>query len=131
MIRALKKTEHLPEEHFVYVLLLANGHYYCGYTNDVVRRMRKHLAGKGSKCVRSFKPVMIKRVWRICGLKGDALTAESFVKRLTRTEKEVILGRPSVFGKQIRSRIDFAARIREIRKFADFPIVNILEGSDG
>jgi putative endonuclease len=131
MTRALEKTEHLSEEHFVYVLLLANGHYYCGYTNDVVRRMQKHLDGKGSKCVRSFKPVMIKRVWRICGLKGDALKAESFVKRLPRTEKERILAQPSVFGKQIRSRIDFASRIREIRKFADYPINKILEGSDG
>ena len=116
------------EVHFVYILLLSNGHYYCGYTNDVRQRIQKHLSGKGSKCVRSFKPVMIKRVWRIYGSRGDALKAESFVKKLSRAGKESIIGNPSSFGREIRRSIDFIARTREVRKFADNPIVDVFGG---
>jgi len=128
MTRIKNKKSLAAEEHFVYVLLLANGHYYCGYTGDVERRMQKHLSGRGSKCVRSFKPVMIKRVWRIYGSKGDALRAESFIKKLSRDGKVAILENPSFFGKQMRRSINVASRVREICKYADHAIVKISGG---
>jgi putative endonuclease len=122
------KTEQCREKHFVYILLLSNGHYYCGYTGDIEKRMRKHLSGKGSKCVRSFRPVMIRRVWRIYGSKGDALRAESFVKSLTRDGKEDILEHPSQLGRILRRGIDFTVRVKEIRRYESYSVLNILEG---
>ena len=37
------------KKHFIYVILTQNNKLYCGYTNDVLARYKKHVEGKGAK----------------------------------------------------------------------------------
>lgn len=45
--------------HQVYMLLLENGRFYVGSTEDLDRRYQEHLSGKGAKATRESPPVKI------------------------------------------------------------------------
>jgi putative endonuclease len=99
--------------YYIYILLLSNGHFYTGYTTDIVRRIRIHYEGKGSKCVRSFIPESIKRVWKSAE-KNGALKAESYIKSLTRKEKEALVAEPALLKKAFKKK---GHVINECRKY--------------
>lgn len=44
---------------YVYILLTENNTLYCGYTDDVEKRFKLHIEGKGAKYTRANKPVKI------------------------------------------------------------------------
>ena len=73
-------------EAFVYLLRCADGSLYCGWTNDLARRLRAHNAGAGSKYTRTRRPVELAWFER-CESKEAAMSREWRVKRLTREEK--------------------------------------------
>ena len=74
----------------VYVLNCRNGCLYTGITNDLARRLKQHERGKGSKYVRSWRPVeLVKTI--SCKDAGEARRLEYELKRLTRKEKIVAL----------------------------------------
>ena len=73
-------------EAFVYLLRCADGSLYCGWTNDLQRRLRAHNAGTGSKYTRTRRPVTLAWFER-CESKEAAMSREWHVKRLTREEK--------------------------------------------
>lgn len=81
-------------EHWVYILHCNNGAYYTGYTIDLERRYQEHVVGT-SKCkyTRSFKPVCIAQSWKFAD-KTTALKVESFIKKLSKAEKEKIILHP-------------------------------------
>ena len=70
----------------VYLLQCSDGTYYCGVTNNMEKRLRKHNAGKGAKYTRGRLPVVL-----VCcrdGLtKSEALKFEAKIKRLKRAQK--------------------------------------------
>ena len=73
-------------EAFVYLLRCADGSLYCGWTNDLRRRLRAHNAGTGSKYTRTRRPVTL--AWfEACESKEAAMSREWHLKRLTRAEK--------------------------------------------
>ena len=73
-------------EAFVYLLRGADGSLYCGWTNDLQRRLRAHNAGTGSKYTRTRRPVAL--VWfEACESRETAMSREWHLKRLTREEK--------------------------------------------
>ena len=77
----------MNKKYYVYVLLTEHDTYYCGYTDDVEERYKKHLDGKGAKYTRANKPVKI--VWqKEFDNKIDAMKEEYRIKHLSRTEKE-------------------------------------------
>lgn len=77
----------MNKKYYVYVLLTEHDTYYCGYTDDVEERYKKHLEGKGAKYTRANKPVKI--VWqKEFDNKIDAMKEEYRIKHLSRTEKE-------------------------------------------
>ncbi len=79
---ALKESK----EWSVYVLRCGDGTLYTGATNDVRRRLRAHLRGRGAAYTRSRLPVEL--IYReVCGTRGDALRREAAIKRLTRAAK--------------------------------------------
>lgn len=78
----------------MYIISLSNGAFYTGYTDDIDKRMKVHVSGKGSKIVRAFKPVRFERVWKV-ECKSDALKIEARIKRMKREEKVRLVGRPS------------------------------------
>ena len=64
----------------VYLLRCADKTLYCGITNNIARRIKRHNAGKGAKYTRSRLPVTLMAVSR--GLsKSDALALERYIKR--------------------------------------------------
>lgn len=75
---------------FVYMVRCRDNSLYTGYTDDVDRRAAVHNAGKGAKYTRSRGPVTV--VYREeCPDKSAALKREYAIKRLTHTEKEILV----------------------------------------
>lgn len=46
-------------ENYTYILRCASGTYYCGWTNNLDRRLKAHNEGKGAKYTRSRRPVAL------------------------------------------------------------------------
>ena len=42
---------------YTYMLLTVNNTYYCGYTDDIEKRYKKHLSGTGAKYTKANKPI--------------------------------------------------------------------------
>ena len=76
---------------WVYVLKCGDGSYYTGWTNDLVKRVRSHQAGKGAKYTRSRLPVRLIKKWRAKD-RGEAMRREALFKSLSRKEKRSVLG---------------------------------------
>ena len=76
---------------FVYLLRCRDGSLYCGWTDDLERRVATHNAGKGARYTRSRKPVRL--VWsEELADRSAALKREIAVKRLTRAQKLALAG---------------------------------------
>jgi putative endonuclease len=85
------------KKYFVYILEMANGHFYTGYTTDLTRRFQEHCSGKkGAKYTRAMKPVRIARSWEITGTRGKALQVEAAIKKMSRPEKIELIANPEL-----------------------------------
>ena len=80
---------------FVYILEMENGSFYTGYTDDLAARWAKHASGRGAKFTRAFRPVRIAACWKVCGVKGEAMRVEAFIKSLARSVKDALVAKPS------------------------------------
>ena len=49
----------MEKKYYVYMLLTEKDTLYCGYTDDVEKRFKAHLEGKGAKYTRANKPLKI------------------------------------------------------------------------
>ncbi|MBP3847746.1 GIY-YIG nuclease family protein [bacterium] len=49
----------MAEKYYVYMLLTERNTLYCGYSDDVEKRFKEHLSGKGAKYTRANKPLKI------------------------------------------------------------------------
>lgn len=75
------------EKHFyVYILLTKDNTLYCGYTDDVQRRFKLHMEGKGAKYTRAHKPVKIVYTKEFA-TKSEAQKEECRIKKLPRAKK--------------------------------------------
>ena len=73
-------------EAFVYLLRCGDGSLYCGWTNDLDKRLAAHNAGTGAKYTRVRRPVTL--AWfEPCDSREAALRRECQIKRLSRAEK--------------------------------------------
>jgi predicted GIY-YIG superfamily endonuclease len=76
---------------FVYLLRCADGTLYAGSTTDIDARARAHNEGRGAKYTSGRRPVTV--VYReACASRSAALRREHVVKRLTRAQKERLIG---------------------------------------
>lgn len=76
--------------YFVYMLLCQGGSYYLGTTNNVAKRFRSHLEGRGASYTRSHKPVRV--VYREeLPDKSSALKREHVLKKLTHLQKKNLM----------------------------------------
>lgn len=71
---------------FVYIVQCSDGTLYTGVARDVATRLRAHEAGRGARYTRSRTPLVLRAVQR-CASKGEALSLEFSVKRLSRSDK--------------------------------------------
>lgn len=78
------------KEWLVYILKCTDASYYTGITNDLARRLKAHTKGTASKYTRSRLPVKV--VYReILPTKGQALSREMEIKKLTRAQKILLM----------------------------------------
>lgn len=76
--------------HYCYILLCSDGTLYCGYTNDLVKRVDTHNQGKGAKYTRQRIPVKLMYSEEF-KTKSEALKREHQIKKLSRKEKLKLL----------------------------------------
>jgi putative endonuclease len=74
----------------VYILRCGDNSLYCGVALDVGRRLREHQSGRGSKYLRGRGPLQLVYA-RTFASKGEALSAEARIKKLSRGGKERLL----------------------------------------
>ena len=75
---------------YTYLLRCADGSLYCGWTNDLKKRLAAHNAGTASKYTRSRRPV--EPVYaELHDSKQEAMRREYRIKRLSREEKEALI----------------------------------------
>lgn len=76
---------------YLYILRCGDGTLYTGITTDVERRLEEHRQGRGAKYTRGRGPLEL-AYQEECGTHSEALKREYTVKRLTREEKEDLIG---------------------------------------
>lgn len=75
--------------YWVYVLLCEGDNYYTGIAKDVASRFQTHLAGRGAKYTRSFKPIKI--IYKEeCLDRSTAQIREAEIKKLSHQEKRLL-----------------------------------------
>ena len=78
------------EKNYTYILECADGSYYCGWTNDLEKRVAAHNAGKGGKYTRAHRPVKLV-YYEEFETKEEAMQREWAIKQLERSEKEKLV----------------------------------------
>ena len=75
------------KKYFIYVLLCSDNTLYCGFTDDVKRRVETHSAGKGAKYTKARLPIKLLTFVKFDN-KSDAMKCEWwFKKKLKRAQK--------------------------------------------
>lgn len=77
-------------ENYTYILRCADGTYYCGWTNNLDRRLKSHNEGKGAKYTRSRRPVALV-YYEAFSTKEEAMRREYEIKQLPRKKKEELI----------------------------------------
>ena len=76
---------------YLYILRCKDDTLYTGITTDVEKRLEAHRSGKGAKYTRGRSPLEL--VYReTCGSHSDALKRELEIKKLSREEKQKLVG---------------------------------------
>jgi len=78
---------------YLYLIRCRDGTFYTGITTDVVRRLAEHQgAGNiGAKYVQSRRPLILVMQKKL-GSQGLALKVERRVKKLSKAQKEKLIG---------------------------------------
>ena len=75
---------------YTYILKCSDGTYYCGWTNDLDKRLKAHNSGTGSRYTRTRLPVVLV-YYEEFSEKEAAMSREWHIKRLSRAEKEELI----------------------------------------
>ena len=71
---------------YTYILRCGDDTLYCGWTNDLEKRLASHNAGKGAKYTHSRTPVTLV-YYETFDTKEEAMRREFSIKKLSRKEK--------------------------------------------
>ena len=75
---------------YTYLLRCADGTLYCGWTNDLDKRVAAHNTGAGAKYTKARRPVEL-AYYETFATKQEAMRREAEIKRLTRQEKLALI----------------------------------------
>ncbi|WP_029232284.1 GIY-YIG nuclease family protein [Butyrivibrio sp. VCB2006] len=78
------------KNNYTYILECSDGTYYCGWTNDLEKRVATHNDGKGGKYTRVRLPVKLV-YYETFETKEEAQSREWHIKHLTRAQKEKLI----------------------------------------
>ena len=71
---------------YTYLLECSDGTLYCGWTNDLEKRVKAHNSGRGAKYTKPGRPVRL--VWyETFETKEEAMRREYAIKHMTRRAK--------------------------------------------
>lgn len=76
---------------FVYLIACADGSLYCGTTNDPLRRLAQHHAGRGARYTRARGVVGLVFLEEVES-RAAALALEARIKRLPVAQKRLLAG---------------------------------------
>ena len=71
---------------YTYILKCADDTLYCGWTNDLEKRLAAHNAGTAAKYTRTRRPVKLV-YYEEFETKQEAMSREFHIKRMSRLEK--------------------------------------------
>ncbi|MEE3427844.1 MAG: GIY-YIG nuclease family protein [Ruminococcus sp.] len=71
---------------YTYILSCADNSLYCGWTNNLEKRLASHNNGTASKYTRTRRPVKL-IYFEEFDTKKEAMSREYHIKRMTRKEK--------------------------------------------
>lgn len=75
---------------YTYILTCADGTFYCGWTNDLDKRLKAHNQGNGAKYTRPRRPVVLS-YYEAFETKQEAMRREYAIKHMSRAEKEYLI----------------------------------------
>ena len=76
-------------KHYAYIVECADGTYYCGYTNDLEKRIETHNRGKGAKYTKPRLPVVLV-YYEEFETKEEAMSREWHLKQLSHAQKQAL-----------------------------------------
>ena len=79
-------TKQNDKTNYTYILQCADGTFYCGWTNNLEKRLAAHNAGTASKYTAPRRPVEIVYTEQFA-TKQEAMSREYHIKQLTRQQK--------------------------------------------
>lgn len=83
---------------YTYIVKCSDGTLYCGWTNDLEKRIAAHNAGTGAKYTKTRRPVQL--VYReVFETREEAMSREWHIKQLTRQQKEELISGQKYFKK--------------------------------
>ena len=77
-------------KNYTYILKCSDGTLYCGWTNDLEKRLQAHNKGIASKYTRTRRPVELV-YFETFETKQEAMSREYHIKQLKRKEKEALI----------------------------------------
>ena len=75
---------------YTYLLECADQTLYCGWTNDLEKRVKAHNAGAGAKYTKARRPVVLV-YYEEFETKEEAMKREYAIKQMTRKMKEKLI----------------------------------------
>jgi len=78
---------------YTYLLRCSDGTLYCGWTDNIEKRLAAHNNGKASKYTRSRLPVKLV-YFETFDTKQEAMSREARIKQLSRREKLALVNPP-------------------------------------
>jgi putative endonuclease len=79
-----------PMLNYTYIVRCSDGSYYCGWTNDIQKRLASHNSGKGGKYTHSRYPVVLVYLEGF-ETKEEAMSREWHIKKLSHSQKEELI----------------------------------------
>ncbi len=96
---------------YTYLLRCADATFYCGWTNDLIKRLRAHNSGCGAKYTKPRRPVVL-AYYEEFETKEEAMRREAAIKKLSRKEKEALVREGNIRGQACRQAKEEDPRIR-------------------
>lgn len=76
----------MKDKNYTYIVECSDGTLYCGWTNNIGKRIADHNAGKGAKYTKPRLPVKLVYL-EVSDTKEEAMSREWHIKRLRKDQK--------------------------------------------
>ncbi|WP_020401719.1 GIY-YIG nuclease family protein [Gracilimonas tropica] len=80
----------MNSEWFVYMIRCTNGSIYTGCTNNLIRRWKQHVQGKGAKYLKAHTPKEVVFVEHHAN-QSEACSREYEIKQFSKQDKEALI----------------------------------------